>query len=496
MSADHAGRSPARRLRRFPGHGWAWPAGGRDRLLRAALLADDAAALAAARRWLDEHDINSAGFAEHRLLLAIATRLSEALADHPAWPRLAGLQKMLWTRSQLALRDTLPALRALHAAGIPLMMLKGASRIAVDAAAQRGRIAYDIDVLVPAAAMGQALDLLHERGWLAASGVSHPYLRARLGAQRAINLQYGRFGDIDLHQCAYHPLQADAGDDRAIWERARPARFGGLDVWVPSAADRVALAIAHGARNTAAHSDWLVDAAVTLRQGQTDAAQLMDVLRRRRLLDPAAVALSYLACGLDVALPEGLLDAVRAAAGRPGLTRLMTLASMKPKQGLNPVLRLLRRGVRVLAARAERRTMPPEVTVKGKVVAGARAAHEAAAVLRAELPLPAAPARGTTLRFDLRLRFEMPVLPSSRGIRLELKAAGVHLAHLVYRHARKRGGPLILRFRGEVPCPLPLGALSLESRWLRHCRDGEPQSTVERFEALPFRVLSARVEPG
>lgn len=505
MSRGHAPQRSPRRLRRFPGHGWAWPSGARDRLLRAALLADDAAALGEARRWLDEYDIDSAEFAEHRLLVAIAAR-RVALADHPAWPRLAGLQKMLWTRSQLALRDSLPALRALDAAGIPLMLFKGASRIAVDASAQRERIAHDIDVLVPAAAMGEALDRLHELGLAAAAGVSRQYLRARLSAQRAVNLKHGRFGDIDLHQRAYHALHADAADDLAIWDRARTARFGGLDVRVPSAADRVALAIAHGARNTSAHSDWLVDAAATLRQGEIDAPQLVELLRRRRLLDQAAIALSYLAYGLDLALPPGLLDMVLADAGRPGLRRLMTLASMKPKQGLNPGLRLLRRGVRLLAFRAERRMTPADVIVRGRVVAGRKAQREAEPALRVELPLlPAGPRtdapkamrdRGATLRFDLCLRFEMPVLPHSRVVRLELNAAGIHLAHLVHRQARGRGGPLVLRFRGEVPCTAWAETLVVESRQSRHCHEGEPALMISRAAALPFRVLCARVAQG
>ena len=59
--------------RSFPDHGWAWPDGGLDQLLKAALLADDAA-LILAENWLADHDIETAGFREHRLLAAIAHR--------------------------------------------------------------------------------------------------------------------------------------------------------------------------------------------------------------------------------------------------------------------------------------------------------------------------------------------------------------------------------------------------------------------------------------
>jgi len=119
--------------RRFPDYGWSWPTGSLDQLLKAALLPDEEAASLCAARWLDENDIDKVSFREHRLLAAISDRFGRKLAGHKAYPRLVGLQKMLWTKSRMAMREAEPALQAMVEAGCAVMLIKGASRIAVNA---------------------------------------------------------------------------------------------------------------------------------------------------------------------------------------------------------------------------------------------------------------------------------------------------------------------------------------------------------------------------
>src|SRR6188472_3432910 len=130
--------------RRFPDYGWSWPTGKLDQLLKAALLPDKEAACQHAARWLDENDIDLVSFREHRLLAAISDRFGRKLAAHPAYPRLVGLQKMLWTKSRMAMREAEPALQAMADGGADIMLIKGASRVALNASAQRGRVAHDI----------------------------------------------------------------------------------------------------------------------------------------------------------------------------------------------------------------------------------------------------------------------------------------------------------------------------------------------------------------
>ncbi|WP_204310774.1 hypothetical protein, partial [Escherichia coli] len=75
------------------------------------------------------NDIDHVSFREHRLLAAISDRFGRKLAAHPAYPRLVGLQKMLWTKSRMAMREAEPALSAMVEAGCTVMLIKGASRV-------------------------------------------------------------------------------------------------------------------------------------------------------------------------------------------------------------------------------------------------------------------------------------------------------------------------------------------------------------------------------
>ena len=96
----------------YPKWSWAFPAGSHHQLVLAAIGRDDSRSLAAARSWLTAHDINDAQFRDHRLLLAIVARFGQELRDHSAYPRLIGLQRMLWTKSRLAIQEATPSLQS------------------------------------------------------------------------------------------------------------------------------------------------------------------------------------------------------------------------------------------------------------------------------------------------------------------------------------------------------------------------------------------------
>ena len=116
----------------FPTIRWAWPAGGLDKLLLAAACPDEGRARAALDAWLDDNDINAVEFRDLRLLATITDRFGTALVGRPEEPRLAGLQRQLWTRSRMAIAQAATALRPMVNAGIPVMLLKGAARIAAE----------------------------------------------------------------------------------------------------------------------------------------------------------------------------------------------------------------------------------------------------------------------------------------------------------------------------------------------------------------------------
>ncbi|WP_095200757.1 nucleotidyltransferase family protein [Mesorhizobium carmichaelinearum] len=479
--------------RRFPDYGWSWPTGGLDQLLKAALLPDEDAAAACAGRWLDENDIDHVSFREHRLLAAISDRFGRKLARHSAYPRLVGLQKMLWTKSRMAMREAEPALKAMTDAGCQVMLIKGASRIALNASAQRGRVAHDIDILVRPQDMQTAFDVLRDRGWQIATGVSPQYLRTRLASLRSMNFFKGNLGDIDLHQLAYDGSQRSEEDDLAIWRRDDSAEFSGVGVLVPSPADRIALAIAHGGLDAHTHSDWLVDCAVAMRGGDVDWDVFLDVVARRGLAVAAAVALSYLALETGVAVPNRVLARVLDMADRSGLSRWSAVLQAKPRtdfgrlvwlsRGLAKQLRLRRKSGRL-------RQEPPAKAWRGRPARNEPSQTLPPSVFSQAIPCPRTAGE---MMLDITVRIRVP--PVRRRIEMEINADDDHIARLRAMAISRSGGERVLHFRGKVTLDGERHALTLEARPSRQFRQWDDDATVAAYGALPFHLISAIFSP-
>jgi hypothetical protein len=477
--------------RRFPDYGWSWPTGSLDQLLKAALLPDGEAARLCAEGWLDENDIDHVSFREHRLLAAISDRFGRKLAGHAAHPRLVGLQKMLWTKSRMAMREAEPALKAMADAGCTVMLIKGASRIALDAAAQRGRVAHDIDVLVQPQDMQPAFDVLRDRDWQIATGVSPQYLRARLASLRSMNFFKGNYGDIDLHQLAYDGSQQSAEDDLAIWRRATAAKFGDVNVVVPSPADRIALAIAHGGLDAHTHSDWLVDCTVAIEGGDVDWAIFLDVIAKRSLAVAAAVALSYLALEIGIAVPEAVLAQVVDVADRRGAARLSSVLQAKPRTDFGALTWLSRgfaKQLRLQRKKGRLKQLEPDVVWRGKSMSAKTAGKPAAFVLSQPLDGPQGDINEVML--DLIVRVVVP--PVRRRIEMEINSGDRHVARLRSMALSRSGGERMLRFRGKVKLDRAGRTLMLEARPSRQFRVWDNERTVATYGALPFQLVSAK----
>ncbi len=470
--------------RRFPGYGWAWPDGMLDQLLKAVLLPEDAA-LEMARRWLATNDIEAAGFREHRLLAALSERFGRRLADHPAYPRLVGLQKMLWSRSRLAMREALPVLGAITGAGHRVMLIKGAAQVARDPNAQRARVSYDIDILVRKEAMSAAFEVLVDRGWAPATGASAPFLRPRVPFLRSMNFHRNDFGDIDLHQFAYHPNQRSARDDEALWARGEPAAFGGVAVEVPSPADGIAIAIAHGGLDAHAHSDWLVDCARTIRLGDVDWETLLRTVEDRSIAVPAAIALSYLDREIGVPVDKTALDGILRLCRKSGrLGEAAALLQAKPRGSYGLGVWLARGASKQhrlwSAGRAPASASWPVWRGRRQGVA-AREGRDA--TLGSIAPPPGG--RGAPRYLTLTIECDLPAV--RRRIEFELSSASGPVAQLRYRN--HLGGPGRARIRfGGVVVAQDLEGLRLEARPTRHLASRGDPDELARFGAIPATI--------
>ncbi|MBW3096815.1 nucleotidyltransferase family protein [Pseudohoeflea coraliihabitans] len=478
---------------RFPDYGWAWPTGARDDLLKAVMLTDAAEAETLALAWLKTHDINDVSFAEHRLLAAMAERHGQRLKGDDAYPRLIGLQKMLWSRSRLTYRAARPALVGLRAAGCGVMLLKGASRVALDAGAQRGRVSHDVDILVRREHMAAALDCLFEAGWTAASGAGQLRLKARIAALRGLNFYKGTHGDLDLHQKAYHPSQFDDTDDLALWERSVAAQLEGVDVRVPGPADRIALAIGHSGLEAHVHSDWLVDIDAAVQGGDVDWQALLSTLAARGLFVPAAISLSYLKRQVGTPVPDDVLAAVIEKADRSSLAERAAILEAKPRddfgilsgpaRGVVKQMRLLRNKVAASG--------PKETVWLARARRCTDASSRNAKTTVARLSLPVSMRKDGPRTLEIRLALSVP--QQGRRVEFELTTSDRFLASLRYRTVPGLAGGRQLWYRGTVDLQPGDQTLRLEARPSRHLRSLDNSDEVARYGLLPFTLVYARV---
>ncbi|MDB5507215.1 MAG: hypothetical protein JWR75_1853 [Devosia sp.] len=332
---------------KFPSYAWAWPTGGRDQLLRAAILPDRNAAAASYRDWHAAHAFEASTFTEQRLLVAISTRLGPDIPDVPERARLIGIERMMWTRSIAALKVASLGVSELRAAGLDVMVFKGAARAAIDIHDLRGRIAHDIDLLLHPTEFRRGIDTLLAAGWT----LNEP---GNPDTAFALDIRRGEHGKLDVHRYPLHQLQRGDAVDAGIWQRATRHQFLGQSVAVPATEDRLVIAIAHGGIDGHAHSDWLVDCARLIVEQPIDWELFVALCETRDIHAYAAIALTYLHDACAVPIPAPVLDRIKSL-GRRSPTKLWgALLQARPKRehtALSTVGRGISRGIR-LAKRA------------------------------------------------------------------------------------------------------------------------------------------------
>jgi hypothetical protein len=291
------------------------PTGPLDLLAKAALAPPDVARPAWSE-WRRGYSLDETPWNEVRMLGAIAPRLKWLEADAGIAPRILGIRKFLYAKTQTCLLAGMDGLRALASARIPLVLLKGVARIARDPAAAQERLVRDIDVLVPFDQKGRAFAVLRDAGWrFSASGQWQSSWHAMddAASHHAWALAKGN-GEIDLHHFSNY-LNRLIGDDDGLWRRATPIDWRGISVLLPAATDNLIVCTAHGLRSsTESTADWAIDACATIAGAAIDWDLLVAEVRRRQLDAIMLVGLRYIKEVLQKPVPAAVLHDLAATA--------------------------------------------------------------------------------------------------------------------------------------------------------------------------------------
>ncbi|MEO9877135.1 MAG: nucleotidyltransferase family protein [Anderseniella sp.] len=295
----------------------AWPDPDTALLIKAVVAPDDEAR-DCWRKWKLTNDIDDCSWPQFKILSRFSGRLPRIDPECPEIPRLHGMAKALWTKSQLQLNRSARALDVLNDAGIEACLMKTAAMEALAPIKLTRRVTSDIDLMVRRNALRKALELLYEKGWAGPETAELALKRCRY--HPGVNLTRGSEttkdnSDVDVHHQPVHLPFLPDGTIEDIWARARPATFRGRHVLVPAGEELFVFTAMQGARrfipSHLSSGMWALDLAEMATQLSLDWAVVLDVAEKCRGSWALLGCMTFLNQELHVSLPAGVLTAVR-----------------------------------------------------------------------------------------------------------------------------------------------------------------------------------------
>jgi hypothetical protein len=410
-----------------------WPAETQTLLLTAA-LADPTEAPAAWREWLARRDLDDASWAEVRLLSTVARRMAR-FEGSPVLPRIQGIRRFVWTRTQMCLAKTRPLLTALSKAGLRMMLIKGAARLALEPSCAADRFMNDVDILVHLEDWRAALDVAHREGWRAwMHGIPDKSLRGSRPGPHSFPYQHAvdfrmpgpshLDGSVDLHSFALLVCR-NVGDDDRLWARAVPVVLQGIGFLVPCPTDQLMLTLAHGLLfDPNPVADWALDASALVRFGTID-WDLLEAETAARDIDPyIASTLTFLNERLRVDVPAGTLARVTGRVREPFLSEFQTFATAYAPSDEEAIDRV-REAASQRACKAARSGDAVRVSSPKRVLSTARWKRLPPEGSQTMLEIPDDVPPRSLLRLEV--GFTMDELPQGKRAGIEIAAPGMVL---------------------------------------------------------------------
>ncbi len=311
------------------GRGGCWPTGDQELLLRAALLSGDAARSAweswqARGTGFDDLDQGSI-----RLLPLLSASLKSLGVTHDRTHLLTGICRKAWFQNQLLMHDLAVLLRALHAAGLRTMILKGAALVRTVYPEPALRPMGDVDLLIPTEDAARAVEVLRQADLVP----GHPVTPERIRRVHSVGFVSPAGREIDLH---WHVVEEDCrpGADGEFWARAVPVEVEGVPTLALDPTDQLFHACVHGVRwQPAPPLRWVADAALLARSGSVHWDRMVSLGERHRLVLQLRAALEYLRALLGVEVPAQVVEQL-AALPVPGWQRREYLLKTRPDRSL------------------------------------------------------------------------------------------------------------------------------------------------------------------
>ncbi len=265
-------------------------------------------ALAAWSRWRAATEFDDVDHGSTRLLPLVYRNLGADAFDPEVAGRLKGLYRRSWSQNQLNFKRAATVIDLLEAAGIPTLVIKGASLALLSYGDVGARPMDDADVLVPHERAIEAIGVLSDAGWVP----DHDDPPAWTEVHHSLGFAGPGGGNVDLHWFA---LWQPARDDE-LWQASVPLEISGAPTRAPCAADQLLLACVHGTPwSPLPPFRWIADAAMVVRAAGADLDwdRVAAEAERRQLTVATAAALGYLVEEFALAVPRSTLTRLQAA---------------------------------------------------------------------------------------------------------------------------------------------------------------------------------------
>jgi hypothetical protein len=287
-------------------HDWR-PSARQELLLKAALQRGPEAA-AALDAWSATLEGEALDAGSQRLLPLLYRNLKDQNIASAMAEKLKPEYLDTWARNQVLLAKLATLLQSLEAAGIPTLVLKGASLITRFYGDRGLRPMNDLDVLVPTSRATEAVSLLCNLGWRPERKLDESFARF-LSVNHGMRLWDTANTELDLHWHLLNECLGPHADDE-FWKAATPLGIKGAPTWALCATDELFHTCIHGVRwNPVPPVRWVADAYVMLRGGaQIDWERLVGQARDRRLILTLRAGLSYLREHFRAPIPAGILE--------------------------------------------------------------------------------------------------------------------------------------------------------------------------------------------
>ena len=259
-------------------------------LLRAALLRDAAQVRESFDTWKSRVALDAIDSGSLRLLPLLYRNLKRLGIDDAMMPRLKGVYRQTWFRNQLILEHGAIALRALDAAGITAIKLKGAALVPIAYDEPALRPMEDFDLLVAREDFSRAVDVLRREGWSFQPALADP--EPHFVFQHAVGFRREGGGELDLHWSAM-------GLPRGI------TKLSNADLLLQVCAHATLL------NPYTPPIRWAGDAFLLLSRGEFAWDDLVESARVRGWSLVMRHCLTYLRDGLGVAVPDGVIATLK-----------------------------------------------------------------------------------------------------------------------------------------------------------------------------------------